>query len=69
MKSHHVQETVTEDVTPAVEEQPADDTTTSYVTYGTAFIDSNNILVFENSVESEIPIEEVEIFKSTAVVH
>lgn len=66
MKSHHVQETVTVD---APVEQ-VDDTTTSYVTYSTAFIDSDNILVFENPVESEMPIDEVEMFKtsSSAVV-
>lgn len=59
LKSHHVKEIVTEDIVPI--EQTIDDATTSYVTYSTAFIDSNNILVFESPVESEMPIDEVSL--------
>lgn len=40
----------------AVEVEPLHTTTTSYVTYSTAFIDSDNILVFEHPVDVDIPL-------------
>lgn len=43
----------------AIEAYCHEEPTSSYITYSTTFIDSNNILVFEDPVEQVIHIEDI----------